>query len=100
MSNAIILADILEAAGLGGPEPIRAARALLATLDRQPGAEGPDHAAAHNWMAADGLRRYGAALLAEATPDAAMLLLARLVAYGVPRDEILNALPQTPRRAA
>lgn len=100
MSNAIILADILEAAGLGGPEPIRAARALLATLDRQPGAEGPDHAAAHNWMVADGLRRYGAALFDGASPEATMLLLARLVAYGVPASEIINALPAPTRQAA
>lgn len=100
MSNAIVLADILEAAGLGGPEPIRAARALLATLDRQPGAAEPDHAAAHGAMAVDGLRRYGAALLADAAPDAAMLLLARCVAAGMPYYELLGYLPAPGRRAA
>lgn len=99
MSNAIILADILEAAGLAGPEPIRAARALLATLERQPGADA-DPAAAHGAMAVVNLRRYGAALLAEATPDAAMLLLARCVAAGMPYYELLDYLPAQGRRAA
>lgn len=100
MSNAIILADILEAAGLAGPEPIRAARALLATLDRQLDAAAPDHAAAHGAMAVATLRRYGAALLADAPPDAAMLLLARCVAAGMPYYELLGYLPAQGRRAA
>ena len=48
--TAIILADILEAFGPGGPSPVRAATALLETLRRQPDAGEPQHRAAHNAM--------------------------------------------------
>lgn len=83
------LASALEAAGLGGTEPIRAARALFGTLARQPGGDAPDHQAAHNSMVLAMVRAgHGRGLLAGATPDATMLILARLVYAGATDDEI------------
>jgi hypothetical protein len=77
------LAEALESNGLGGPDPIRAARALFAALARQPGSDNPDHHAAHNAMVLGVVRSgHGRGLLASAAPDAAMLILARLVYAG------------------
>ena len=91
------LAAILDAAGLGGTRPIDAARALLATLARQVGADDPDHDARHNAAVLVEVRRRPVvevrAMLAAAPPDATMLILARLVASGAPESEILDYLP-------
>lgn len=93
------LADTLEAAGLGGTEPIRAAQALLATLRRLPGGDDPDHQAAHNLMVIQMVRAgHGEGLLATAGPDAAMLILARLVYAGALDGEIAEVLRGWERR--
>lgn len=102
--TAIILADILEAFGLGGPSPVRAATALLETLRRQPDAGEPQHRAAHNAMVlnlaqarpVESMR----AMFASAPPDVAMLLLARLVLAGEPAERIKEYAPTAQRRAA
>jgi hypothetical protein len=102
--TSLILADILEAFGLGGPSPIRAATALLETLRRQPDAGEPQHHTAHNAMVLNLARSLPVesvrAMFAEAAPDAAMLLLARLVLAGEPADRIKEYLPREQRRAA
>lgn len=100
----LILADVLECAGLGGTDPIRAATALLATLRQQPGADEPDHTAAHNAMVLCLTRGMPVAsvraMLADAAPEHVMQLLARLVLAGEPADVIKGYLPRETRRAA
>jgi hypothetical protein len=98
-STAIIsLANHLDAAGIGGAEPIFTARALLDKLARQPGAEEPDHVAAHIAIAVQTVQYLGIEqtrdMLAEAEPEHAGMVLARLVMAGVPDREIKEYLPR------
>lgn len=102
--TALILADILECFGLGGPSPIRAATALLETLRRQPDAGEPQHHTAHNAMVLNLARALPVesmrAMFAGAPPDAAMLLLARLVLAGEPAERIKEYAPTVAQRRA
>lgn len=97
------LAATLARAGLGGLDPLRAARALLLALARQPGGD-PDHQAAHGALILMAARSMPLAsiqaMLAEAPPERAMMTLARLAAAGATEDELTRYLPDAAGRRA
>jgi hypothetical protein len=87
-STVLTLAAALDAADLGGAEPVQAARALLSALETQAGGT-PEHHAAHAAQLLQAGPARLADLLAAAEPGPAQAILARLVHGGMPLDDVL-----------